>query len=154
MPPKSKQGTAKIAVGWREWISLPSLHIKKIKVKIDTGARTSALHASNLEFFKKGSHEFVKFTVHPFQKSLEDEQIVSASLVEHREIRSSIGLTTLRPVISVPVIVGPYEFETEITLVNRDLMGFRMLLGRQALRARFLVDPGKSFLLEKSGWKI
>jgi len=136
----------KLVVGWREWASLDDLGIKKIKVKVDTGARTSALHASHLKITKKGSKEFVEFDINPLQ---DKGRMIhcKAPLLGRKNVKSSNGESSIRPVIATHINVGAYSWPIEVTLVNRDIMGFRMLLGRQALRGNFLVDPGKSYVL-------
>lgn len=134
------------AVGWREWLSLPDLGIEKIKAKVDTGARTSALHAFDFEPFEVDGEPWVRFRVHPVQRDAMTTVEAAAPLVDRREVRSSSGKATLRPVVRARVVLGEHDWPIEITLVRRDLMGFRMLLGRQAVRNRFLVDPGRSFL--------
>ncbi len=136
-------------LGWREWINLPELKAKNIKVKVDTGARTSALHATDIEFFKKKGKPFVRFMVFPQQKSSKGKIKCEAPLIDTRHIKSSVGTQTKRPVIHTLISIGQYEWEIELTLVNRDIMGFRMLLGREAMRGHFLVDPGKSYVLGK-----
>jgi len=133
-------------IGWREWVSLPQLGIDQIKVKVDTGARTSALHADNIEFYSRGSKRFVKFVVHPIQNSVDLELICRAEMVDRRRVKSSTGHSTRRPVIITVLELNGKKWPIEVTLVNRDVMGYRMLLGRQAMRNRFIVDPGKSFL--------
>ena len=142
-----------IEIGWRELARLLDITRHPIKVKIDTGARTSALHATELSFYKRGRTEYVKFKVHPNQDSSRPSISVNTQVEEFRNVKSSTGHVTRRPVISVRLKMGEIEFETEVTLVNRDLMGFRMLLGRTALKNRFLVNVGKSFLLTKKGHK-
>lgn len=132
-------------VGWREWLSLPDLGIKRIKAKVDTGARTSSLHAFDIEYYQRGKSEFVKFTIHPEQKTSKNEKVCRAKVLEFRKVKSSNGQTEVRPVILTTVKVLDEVFEIEITLTNRDEMGFRMLLGRESLRKRFLVDAGKSY---------
>lgn len=134
-------------LGWREWISLPDLKISAIKVKVDTGARTSALHATDIKYFKRKGKSWVRFSVHPNQRSGDQEIRCEAPMVEKRSIKSSIGTETHRPVIHTTLEIGDYHGEIELTLVNRDIMGFRMLLGRQAMRGHFLVDPGKSYII-------
>jgi hypothetical protein len=133
-------------IGWREQVLLPQLGITGIKAKIDTGARSSALHAFDLETFEQNGRSMVRFKVHPYQKNARDTVIAEAELVEYRHVRNSGGVQQLRPVIHTPVRLGQQEWEIELTLTNRDVMGFRMLLGRQAVRNHFLVDPGHSFL--------
>lgn len=134
------------AVGWREWLSLPELGITRIKVKVDTGARTSALHAFDLEPFERDGEPWMRFRVHPIQRDADTTVEAAARLVDERVVRSSTGRDTLRPVVRCRAVLGKHVWPIEITLVRRDMMGFRMLLGRQAVRNRFLVDSGRSFL--------
>lgn len=133
-------------LGWREWVALPELGVEAIKAKIDTGARTSSLHAFDLEISERDGEPWVEFSVHPVQRIDEPAVSVSARVTEHREVRSSNGEVEQRPVIVTDVEVAGQRFPIEVTLTNRDEMGFRMLLGRSAVRDRFLVDPGESFL--------
>jgi len=133
-------------IGWREWMGFPALGIERIKAKVDTGARTSALHAFDVEPFTRDGADWVRFVVHPLQRDPETAIEVEAPLVEERWVRSSTGKATLRPVIRTTVALGEVCWPIEITLVRRDLMGFRMLLGRQAVKNRFLVHPGRSYL--------
>jgi hypothetical protein len=140
----------KTMIGWREWCALPDLGLPAIRVKIDTGARTSALHAYDIETFKKGSKKFVCFKVHPLDKNTKRVQICTAQLIGNRVVVSSNGRKEIRPVIATHIKVGESRFFTELTLTGRHEMNFRMLLGRKALRAgRFTVNPGKSFLMGK-----
>jgi hypothetical protein len=134
-------------IGWREWVSLPELGIEKIKVKIDTGARSSAIHAFEIEPFSDQGKHFVRFKVHPYQRDSIHTVVTESALFDERQVRNSGGHTELRLTILTPVAIGGYQWPIELTLTNRDVMGFRMLLGRQALRNRFLVNPGQSFLL-------
>lgn len=136
---------SKLTLGWREWAKLPILSNKKIKVKIDTGARTSALHAVNVKITGK-KRKVVHFDFNPDQ---DGGRLVhcKSPLVDERKVKSSNGISCLRPVIEIDIALGETKWPIEITLVDRDQMGFRMLLGRQAMRNLFLVDPGKSFLL-------
>lgn len=136
-------------VGWREWASLPDLGVDQIKVKIDTGAATSALHAEDIRITRKGKKKFVSFTIYPTQKSKEPQIRCKTELVEKREVRSSSGHSSHRPVIKTNLFLGNMFWPIEVTLVNRDVMGFRMLLGRSALRRRLLVDSGRSFVHAK-----
>ncbi|MEZ6197852.1 MAG: RimK/LysX family protein [Planctomycetota bacterium] len=133
-------------IGWREWVALPEFGVSSIKAKVDTGARTSSLHAYDVEEFVRGRKRWVRFTVHPEQRDVSETIRVTAPLKEHRRVRSSTGHTERRPVVWTTVEILGDRFEIEITLTNRDVMGFRMLLGRQAIRGRFVVDPGRSFL--------
>lgn len=148
MPPRpSKKKKRRLPViGWREWLSLPELGVEAIKVKVDTGARTSSLHAFDLETVAVDGAPWVRFLIHPFQDDSETTLEASAPMVDERRVRPSTGRAQLRPVIRTLAVLGTATWPIEITLVNRDMMGFRMLLGRQAVRRRFLVDPGRSFL--------
>lgn len=135
-------------IGWREQISMPDLKVKGIKVKVDTGAATSALHAEDIFIFNEDGKKKVIFTIYPKQGNKTKKVHAEAELIEMRSVRSSTGHVTERPVIRTMIQIGELEpFEIDITLVNRDIMGFRMLLGRKALKKRFLVHPGKSFLI-------
>lgn len=133
-------------LGWREWVELPDLGVAHIKAKVDTGARTSSLHAIGIEEFRRGKRDWVRFAVHPEQRSTRVTLEGEAPLVAMRRVRPSSGEAELRPVVSTTLVVLERSFEIELTLTSRDQMGFRMLLGREALRRRFLVDPGTSFL--------
>jgi hypothetical protein len=135
----------KATLGWREWVCLPDLGLPWIKAKIDTGARTSALHASDIEYFDRDGVEWVRFKVQPKQYSDKHVVEVEAELVDQRHVRSSGGRKTFRPVIKTTVAIQDQKFETEITLICRKRMKFRMLIGRQAMKDRFLVDPGESY---------
>ncbi|MGD1856583.1 MAG: ATP-dependent zinc protease [Leptolyngbyaceae cyanobacterium] len=134
------------AIGWREWISLPDIGLTGIKAKIDTGARSSALHAFDVEHFKRENSNFVRFKVHPYQNNNVDTITAEAELLDIRNVRNSGGQSQSRPVIRTNVRLGKQLWPIELTLTNRDVMGFRMLLGRQAVRRRFLVDSGRSYL--------
>jgi hypothetical protein len=145
---QTNQHYQKLAIiGWREMLVLPELGISEIKAKIDTGARSSALHAFHIEKIIKNGKNMVKFQVHPYQRDSHTTITSEAELLEYREITNSGGHTQLRPVIKTIVKLGHQSWPIELTLTNRDVMGFRMLLGRQAVRKKFLVDPGGSFLL-------
>lgn len=133
-------------IGWREWIGLPDLKIPALKVKVDTGAATSALHATKIRYLEKLNGEtMVSFVVterlHPRKTKR-----VRAPLVEQRKVTSSLGHASIRPVIRTMIELGGETWPIEITLVNRDPMGFRMLLGRKAVKGRYLVQPARSFI--------
>ncbi len=137
-------------LGWREWVALPTLGIESIKAKVDTGARTSALHAFHLQYFYEGDRWMVRFQVHPQQRSTERVVTAIAPVIDQRLVRNSGGHAEERPVICTEVEIGGDRWPIELTLTNRDMMGFRMLLGREAVRRRFWVDPGKSYLMGQS----
>jgi hypothetical protein len=136
----------KPAVGWREWAALPQLGIAAIKAKLDTGARSSALHAFDLVRREDGEGPWVEFAVHPLQRDRQTTVRCRARLVDERWVRSSSGRRTFRPVIETVLVLGERRWPIQLTLVRRDLMGFRLLVGREALRRRLVVDPGRSFL--------
>ncbi len=138
-----------LVVGWREWTALPGLGVERIKAKIDTGARTSSLHAFDIEVIKRDGKDYVRFKVHPLQRQSRKIVQCEAELYDQRYVRSSSGHTTLRPVILTQLKVGPHIWDIELTLTNRDKMGFRMLIGRQAIRRHLLVHSGRSYLLGK-----
>ena len=133
-------------IGWREWIAFPKLGIKKVKAKVDSGARTSSLHAFDVSLFKRKGQQYVRFLVHPHQRNSKEELECTSKVLEFRKVKSSNGQSELRPVILTPIQLLGETFEAEVTLTNRDEMGFRMLLGRESIRKRFLIDTGKSFL--------
>jgi hypothetical protein len=134
-------------IGWREWVSLPGFGAVVTKAKIDTGARTSALHAYYVEPFKRNGKEWVRFGLHPWQGDTDTAVDCEARVVDRRQVTDSGGHREMRYVIATSVQLGADRFDAEITLTDRENMRFRMLLGRTALRARFLVDSDRSFLL-------
>ncbi|MEO6941492.1 MAG: RimK/LysX family protein [Terrimesophilobacter sp.] len=131
-------------VGWREWVSLPGIGVPWIKAKLDTGARSSALHAYDIEEVSDG--ERVRFKVRPWQRSMEDIVDVECPVHDRRSVRSSSGHTEDRIVILLEVEIAGRNVIAETTLSQRDQMDFRMLIGREALRQGFLVNPHKSFV--------
>ncbi|MEQ8963816.1 MAG: RimK/LysX family protein [Coleofasciculus sp. C2-GNP5-27] len=138
-------------IGWRERVALPDLGIAQIKAKIDTGARSSALHAFDVETFSRDDKTMVRFKVHPYQRDTHRTVSAEAELIDQRQVRNSGGHAQLRPVIQTMVELNGERWLIELTLTNRDVMGFRMLLGRQAVRKRFLVDAGRSFVQSSTG---
>ncbi|HEY8941092.1 MAG TPA: ATP-dependent zinc protease [Cellvibrio sp.] len=134
-------------IGWREWVGLPELGITHIKAKVDTGAKTSALHAYYVTPFEKDGKPWVKFGLHPLQKDsltcIECEEPIK----DIRPVTDSGGHCEERVVIETRLLINGVSMPIEITLTDRENMRFRMLLGRSALRRGFLVDSGKSFLL-------
>jgi len=138
-----------IIVGWREWVSLPELGLPIIKAKIDTGARTSCLHAFSVEPFTKDNTKWVRFGIHPHQMDIESEIYCEAKVIDERFVTDSGGRKEKRQVISTQLGLGNQQRTIEITLTNRDTMRFRMLLGRMAMQENILVNPKKSYLLGK-----
>ena len=143
--PKRPRDRQRPVIGWREWVALPQLGIAYIKPKIDTGARSSSLHVSEVEEFRRGDTLFVRFRVHPIQRNREFGVKAEAEVLEYRDVKSSSGQKSRRPVILTEIQVLGQCWPIELTLADRDEMGFRMLLGRQAVRGRFLVDAGRSY---------
>lgn len=136
-------------IGWREWLSLPELGIDKIKAKVDTGARTSALHAFSLNPFKENGKNRIRFDIHPLQHNTDKIVTCVADIIDVRWVSDSGGHREERFVICTPVIIGGQSWPIEITLTERDSMLFRMLLGRSAIRKRFMINPAKSFITTK-----
>ena len=127
-------------------VTFPQLKINCVKAKIDTGARSSALHAFDIEELSKNGKPIIRFQVHPLQHDNHTTITAEAKLLEYREVKNSGGTVELRPVIKTDIALKKTIWTIELTLTNRELMGFRMLLGREAVRNKFLVDPGKSYL--------
>ncbi|MGO4102582.1 ATP-dependent zinc protease [Leifsonia sp. YAF41] len=138
--------------GWREWVGLPGIDVPWIKAKLDTGARSSALHAFDVEEFVRTSEtdgaavDWVRFRVRPWQRSVNDVAVVERPVHDRRVVRSSSGHSEERIVVLLDIQLFGRTITAETTLSNRDQMGFRMLIGREALSQGFLVDAGKSFL--------
>jgi hypothetical protein len=135
----------KAVIGWREWVGLPDLGVDQIKAKIDTGARTSAIHAFEIRPFDRDGERRVSFSLHPVQRRGTPVVDCEARVVDERTVTSSNGEREQRYVIETRIKLGEEIWPIEMTLTNRDEMGFRMLLGRRAVRRRFVVDPGGSF---------
>jgi len=133
-------------IGWREWISMPDLEIDEIKAKIDTGARSSVLHAVNIERFRSRGRDMVHFDVHPHQNDAAKAVPAEAELIEERKVKSSTGHVEVRPVVLISVRIRGRQWTTDFTLTSRSDMGFRVLLGRRSLSGRFLVDTKRSFV--------
>lgn len=139
-----------LLLGWREWLSIPELGISRIKAKIDTGARSSCLHTCGLEIYESASGESrVRFSVHPLPRRPSLTVDCDCPLTSRRIVRDSGGHEERRPFIRVPITLGPCTWEVEFSLTSRDNMKFRMLLGRTAMKGRFLVDPSISYQLGK-----
>jgi hypothetical protein len=137
-------------IGWREWVGLPDLGIPAIKAKVDTGARSSSLHALDIELFRRGETHMVRFKVYPFQRDRRRAVTAEAVLLGRRLVRNSSGQEEFRPIIRTSIEVMGRAWLIYLTLARRDAMGFRMLLGRRAVRRKFLLDPGRSFLTGKA----
>lgn len=139
----------KQTLGWREWVSLPELGIDPIKAKVDTGARTSALHAFEVDTFEKDGEDWVRFSIHPLQYDSSVVVTCEARILDQRQVRDSGGHAETRYVIQSTVVIGDTPIEAEITLTDRETMKFRMLLGRTAIRQGYLVDSARSYLTRK-----
>lgn len=132
-------------IGWREWVQLPDLLAVPIKAKIDSGARTSSIHSFGTRRFSERGAPWVEFILHPIQRHAQPEIVCAAPIRDERWVRSSNGEAERRIVVETMARLGAINWPIELTLADRDVMGFRMLLGREAIRRRFLVDPGRSF---------
>lgn len=136
-------------IGWREWAALPDLGIGAIKAKVDTGARTSVIHAYKIVPFRRAGALWIRFELHPLQRSDAMKVACEALAVDERRVRNSGGGVEHRYIIRTSLQLGDRTWPIELALANRDQMGFRMLLGRTALEHRVLVEPGRSYLLGK-----
>ncbi len=140
----------KVILGSEEWFSFPDLGIPTIRARVDSGAKTSALHAINIAPFVKDGSNWVKFDINPIQNNLKTIIHCEAPLIDKRIVKSSSGFREQRYVIQTTLDIGNENWPIEMTLTNRDSMGFRMLLGREAMSGRALVDPEQSYLLGQS----
>ena len=138
-----------LMLGWREWVALPDLGIRQIKAKVDTGARTSALHAFKIRSFQDGDQERVEFLMHPVQKDNDTVITCVADVLDKRTVTDSGGHKEERYVIRTNLAIGKYTWPIEVTLTARDDMLFRMLLGRTAIKKIAQVDPARSYLVGK-----
>lgn len=137
-------------IGWREWVRLPGLGDAIVKAKVDTGARTSTLHAFEVSERREGERTIVVFSFHPVQRDELTTVVAEAPLIDRRTVTASNGQSELRHVVATEVVIDEEPVPIELTLTRRDAMGFRMLLGRRALRGRYVVDPSHSFRSEVS----
>ena len=148
MPPRVRAlKRERPVIGWREWVLLPDLLAVPIKAKIDTCARTSSIHSFGTRRFTDRGEPHVEFLVHPRQGVESPEIACVAPVKDERWVRSSNGESEFRIVVETVARLGSIEWPIELTLADRDVMGFRMLLGREAIRRRFLVDPARSYRL-------
>jgi hypothetical protein len=138
-----------IVIGWREWVCVPSLHLRPLKAKIDSGAKTCALHAFYVEPFERDEQPWVRFGIHPRLHVRDFIVHCESPLIDRREVTDSGGHRELRCVIATTLQLGNHSFSAEVTLTDRETLQYRMLIGRNALRERFLVDSTQSFALGK-----
>ncbi|SVB36201.1 uncharacterized protein METZ01_LOCUS189055 [marine metagenome] len=137
----------KLIVGGDEWCIFPQLGIPAVKARVDSGAKTSSLHAFNIHSFKRSSQPWVSFDIHPIQQNRKVCVRCESPVIDRRIIKSTNGVSEKRYVIQTPVKLGDKIWEIELTLTNRDSMGYRMLLGREAMSGKILVDPSQSLAL-------
>lgn len=135
-----------IVAGWREWVALPDADVPWIKAKLDTGARSSSLHAYDIEEFTRAGRAWVRFSVHPWQRTSEDASVCELPVHDQRLVKSSSGHAQHRYVVLMRISLLGQDVTAEMTLSRRDEMGFRMLIGREVLRQGFLVDSARSYL--------
>lgn len=142
----SKAGPDRTIIGKEEWLALPDLNLPAIKARIDSGAKTSSLHAFNIRPYEKDGKEWVHFDIHPMQNNRSITKSCTAQVLDQRTVKNTGGQSETRPVIRTMMRLGDVSLPIEVTLTNRDSMGYRMLLGREAMRDGVLVDPSESFL--------
>lgn len=139
----------KILIGKEEWCAFPQLQLPAIKARIDSGAKTSSLHAFNIQINEQSDLAIVEFDIHPLQRDKETTRRCRAEIVDRRVVKSSSGTRQYRYVIRTLLRLGEHEWPIEVTLTNRDSMGYRMLLGREAMQGQVIIDPEYRFLLGK-----
>lgn len=145
---------SRLIVGWQEWVALPDLGLPALKAKIDTGAKTSALHTYSIEPFDDHGRPKVRFTVHPSPMESDLEVVATADVLDRREVISSNGVRELRYVIRTRLVIGERQWPIEVSLTNREHMTYRMLIGRQAIRSDMLVDCAASFRQPRLSYRL
>lgn len=153
-PARDSNRPDKTLIGWKEWLALPELNIPAVKAKIDTGARTSALHTFQLDEFTDQGRRMIRFGVHPLQKRQDVELFCVAPILERRRIKDSGGHVETRYLIETNTRIGQLLIPIKITLTNRDGMLFRMLLGRKAVENQFIVDPARAYLHGRTNGRL
>ncbi len=143
----ARKKAAPLEIGWREWAQFPALCDRRIQAKIDTGAKTSAIHAWRIKEVKVDGRDYVQFYLHPVQGKRRPAIFCSVPIHDRRYIKSSNGAGQRRIIILTVLKLGAREAEVELSLTNRDDMGFRLLVGRDALKKNVIVHPSRSFLL-------
>ncbi len=139
--------TSKKVIGSEEWCSFPELGVPAIKARVDSGAKTSSIHAFNIQPFRRGKQSWVSFEIHPIQNNRRTVIRCERPIVDKRVVKSSSGLSETRYVVCATIKLGDDLWDIELTLANRDSMGFRMLLGREAMQDRLIVDPSEKCIL-------
>ncbi|KZZ53117.1 alpha-L-glutamate ligase, partial [Oleiphilus sp. HI0118] len=134
-------------IGSEEWCAFSELGLPAVKARVDSGAKTSSIHAFNIHTFRRDNEKWVSFEIHPIQNSRRTVIRCERPIVDRRAVKSSSGVAETRYVILTPMTLGDETWDVELTLANRDSMGYRMLLGREAMKGRVLIDPNESFLL-------
>jgi len=147
---KKNRRTSLTPLGWREWVFLPSYNDFKLKAKIDTGARTSAIHATNIQIYRKNRSEMVKFQIYQSQSFLD----IDTELISYKKIKSSFGQTEIRPSVHMRIQIGAEIWLTEITLAQRAKLTYPMLIGRNSLNKKHIIQSHKSYLAGSSSIKI
>tara|TARA_R110000772_G_scaffold218033_3_gene328653 strand:- start:341 stop:841 length:501 start_codon:yes stop_codon:yes gene_type:complete len=145
--------TKKVTIGNQEWCAFPELNIPAVKARVDSGAKTSSLHAFNIKSIERNGEDWVGFDIHPIQKDKKTNIYCEAPLVDQRLVKSSNGKSKRRFVILATLRLGDMSWPIELTLANRDSMGYRMLLGREAMTGKFIIDPDESFMLGENSKK-